>query len=434
MRCYQIVKKVRPIIGIVFLYPFDSYVSGLNYPMIHKNVVIAMPDNLLKKARMMQNPVLTVSRDFVFPFSLSRSTAGPGAGSRSVVVEFGDQRIKMRVVREDNGKGKREKDRGKGGKEDINDGEKGPGGDYALRCAGAGVRGGSVGGKEKCDRYSIYLDGKLFLDDVRLIPTIMHAPGQAFINIDARCFYDCAFCTSPDIRAFRRIPNRKWVGLIVNEAKRSPGLEAVAITSGLHGTVDDHIDDFCDIVAGVRENLPHIPIGVEPYVETREQIRRLKDAGADEIKINIQSFDRGIFSKICPRMDWERNLHMLTEAVEIFGRNRVVSNLIVGLGESPENIVEGIEKLASMGVVVSVRLLRINELNRPKLENALGVSLTGCMEQSGRGEKTAALRHRPETLIEIAEKQREINRRHGLFPERIRTMCHRCGCCDLNLY
>ena len=60
-----------------------------------------MKEVLLKKARLMKNPVLSVSRDFVFPFPLSRSTAGPGAGSNSVAVEFGDQRIKMKVVREE---------------------------------------------------------------------------------------------------------------------------------------------------------------------------------------------------------------------------------------------------------------------------------------------------------------------------------------------
>jgi biotin synthase-related radical SAM superfamily protein len=146
-----------------------------------------------------------------------------------------------------------------------------------------------------------------------------------------------------------------------------------------------------------------------------EQIDALKQAGADEIKLNIETFDRGIFEKVCGGQDLDWILQTIEHAVEVFGRGKVTSNIIVGLGENDESVIAGIETLARMGCVVTLRPLKTNDLNRNRLKEALGEwdPLT------------------EERLMRLVSKQKEILARHGLSTLTFQTMCHACTCCDI---
>ena len=64
------------------------------------------------------------------------------------------------------------------------------------------------------------------------------------------------------------------------------------------------------------------------------QIDRLKEAGADEIKLNLETFDPEIFKKVCGELDLDWIMEALEHAVEVFGRGKVTSNIIIGMGES----------------------------------------------------------------------------------------------------
>jgi biotin synthase-like enzyme len=83
------------------------------------------------------------------------------------------------------------------------------------------------------------------------------------------------------------------VDAIVGEHERT-SFDAVAITSGVPDTPEATVERILQVVRGVRARLPGVTIGVEPYISSLEQVDRLKDAGADEIKINIETYDRDI--------------------------------------------------------------------------------------------------------------------------------------------
>lgn len=51
----------------------------------------------LKKAKLLTGGAVKVPADFRPPFPLSRSTAGPGAGSASMVFCFGGTRVKKAI-------------------------------------------------------------------------------------------------------------------------------------------------------------------------------------------------------------------------------------------------------------------------------------------------------------------------------------------------
>lgn len=343
--------------------------------------------NLLeKKAELLLAGSIVLDRSVKLSFPLSRSSAGPEVGSRTIILDIGGIRVKLRAVRE--------------------------GGENAFRLVSNPSPGDNTSAGAR-DRYSIVKGSEIFIENVSPERTPVHAPGQAFINIDANCRYHCLFCASPDLKGYERISNERWISLIRKFADAGD-ITSIAVTSGIPGSLEKNIDDFVNILEGVSDL--GLTMGVEPYVTERDQLQRLYEAGARELKVNIQSWDPAIFGIICPGIDQEKIREMLEHGVGIFGRNNVCSNLIIGLGETDDSVLEGIEHLARMGVAVNLRRLHLNDANEDRLKQALDI------EPVTR-----------ERYLGLREKQKEIFSHHGIDTDRFRTMCFPCGACDLDV-
>ncbi len=330
----------------------------------------------LKKAKLLTGGAVKVPADFRPPFPLSRSTAGPGAGSASMVFCFGGTRVKKAISYD--------------------------AGDFEL------VRDG--------ERYSIVHEGEVLVSDVEFQPTLHHAPEQAFFNLSTECIYACKFCTSPrlDKRITKSLDADRIVEM-VQKANERGGLKGVALTSAVVSSPQETVERMIEVVRRIREAFPSMSIGVEPYVDRLDQIDALKEAGADEIKLNIETYDRDIFVKVCGDLDLDWILRSIAYAVSVFGRGRVTSNIIFGMGESDENLLEGVAELARMGCIATLRPLRLNDMNRQAMEEALG-HLTPVQ---------------PERLLHLAREHKRILQEHGLDTHTVRTMCPECRCCDI---
>ena len=329
-----------------------------------------------KKAELLAGGPVRIHDDFRLPFLPSRSTAGPGAGSVSIVFGFGNTRAKKPISR------------------DI--------GEFELVVSNQGLL--------------IAKDGKPFIKDVVLIPTLLHAPHQAFVNMDSACVLGCKFCASPKLEKglTKGLTDEKIVSMIL-DASRREGFESVSLTSGVPDSPGMTAKRMAGVVRKVRERLPDAPIGVEPYLTRPDEADLLKDSGADEIKLNIETFDRDIFERICPNRDFDTILHVINHSCGVFGRNRVCSNIIFGLGETDDNVLEGVKVLANMGAVATLRALRRNEYNVDELEKSLG-QLTPV---------TA------ERMLLLARNEKKILRNHRLSTLVFKTMCHSCLSCDI---
>lgn len=329
-----------------------------------------------KKAMLLAGGPIKVSKDFRPPFPVSRSTAGPGAGSTSIVLAFGGTRVKKAITT----------------------GE----GEFALVGNGP--------------RYSIVRGNEVIVEGVEIKPTVAHAPEQAFFNLDTQCIYHCKFCTSPalDEKLTKGLDPDKVVAMILKAAER-PDMKSVAITSAVVKDPQSTVDKLAYVISKVREKMPSISIGVEPYIDRLEQVDQLKRAGADEIKLNVETFDREIFAKVCGEQDLDGILVTIGYAAKVFGRGKVTSNIIVGMGETDKNVLDGVEALAEMGCIATLRPLRLNDMNRGPMTEALGslVPIT------------------PERMLSLARQHRAILERHGLTSYTLHTMCHECGCCDI---
>ncbi len=314
---------------------------------------------------------------FVFPYRLSRSTAGPGAGSASAVFAFKGSRVKKSVSFDE--------------------------GDFELII--------------KDDGYSLYRNGELFLDGVTIEPVVYHSPDQAFFNLDQRCIFNCAFCASPrlDRNVTKNLTDDKIVDMVRKALDEGMTVDAISLTSGVVGSTEETVNRFVSCTEALRKSFPDIPIGLEPYVDSKEDLIRMKEAGATEIKLNVESPDAEIFRKVCPDMDRDNIMDRLKDAVEIFGKGMVQSNVIYGLGESDETVLEMIEKLSAMGVIPVLRALRTGGVSNVSLEAAVGKPEPITTERAMR----------------LTLKQKEIMSEHGLSSANCLTMCNKCGCCDL---
>lgn len=327
----------------------------------------------IKKAELINSGVIKVQENIEIPVKASESSAGPDAGKKSIILSFDNSKVRMKI-----------------GKNSI----------FSLKKIG--------------DNFQIFKNGKLFLDNVKIIPTILHAPNQAFINIEHRCIYNCKFCSSPFLKRKKRT-KEEIIEKIV-KASRNNNFEAVAITSGVAVSEEYTTNEIVEIIKEIKKRIGNVIIGVEPCTTNFLDIEKLKKAGASEIKLNIQSFDREIFKKICPKRGFDEIISAIKYSVKIFGKNNVCSNIIIGVGESNKNVIDGIEYLAKIGAVATIRAIRIDEINLKPLKNALGMEVISVS---------------PQRLLYLAKKQKEILENYNLSTTSFKTMCHRCTCCDI---
>ena len=334
------------------------------------------PDIAEKKALLLAGGAVRIPADFRLPFHASRSTAGPGAGSVSIVFSFGNTRAKKTMSRDS--------------------------GDFDLIQHGTSL--------------SIWKNGGLFIDKVELTPTLLHAPFQAFVNLDHECVLNCKFCASPRLTndITKNLTDERIIQSVI-DASRNPDFKGVAFTSAVPESPNVTVKRLAGLIREVRKRLPDAPIGVEPYATRPDEVESLKDAGADEIKLNIESFDRDVFEKVCPNRDYDAIMHAINHACEVFGKNRVCSNMIYGLGEKDETVLEGVRVLANMGAVATLRSLRLNTYNRSELQDVLG-----------RLEPVSADR-----MLSLARREKIILEEYGLTTLSFKTMCHSCLSCDI---
>jgi biotin synthase-related radical SAM superfamily protein len=131
---------------------------------------------------------------------------------------------------------------------------------------------------------------------------------------------------------------------------------------------------------------------------------------ASEVKYNIETVDPDIFKKVCPRLSQEYIARSLEHAVSVFGRNHVFSNIIIGLGESDETVINGIEMLAGKGVIPILRKVNPHPLRKDDI----------CIEPVSAGR-----------LLKLASEERRILEKHGLDVRQARTGCIPCTGCDV---
>lgn len=305
----------------------------------------------------------TVDAALQRPEYVGSSSAGPGAGGRSIFFSSGGKRVRLSIRQES---------------------------PLTVSPASDGVM--------------VEKDGELIAEG-HLEPVGSHCPQQAYITVSERCSFHCAFCPVPHLNG--PIKSRERILSMIDEVYLAGDLRAISLTGGVEQSPERELDRMTGLVEElVREY--DVPIGVSVY-PTSGSSEKLFSAGAEEVKYNVETMDPDIFSRFCPDLSQNQIFTELSHASEIFGKDHVSSNMIIGLGETDETVISGAGQLAGIGVIPVLRAVAIN----PSLP------LPGAVRPSA------------ERLLTLAEATKDILRRSGLSPLKARTMCLPCSGCDL---
>jgi biotin synthase-related radical SAM superfamily protein len=291
-------------------------------------------------------------------------SAGPGAGLESFFLKSGGHRVRLSINKKSPLK--------------------------VIRC---------------CTDVVVIKDGKPIVTG-KLEPALSHCPEQAYLTISGRCIYDCKFCPVPKLDG--EVKGLDRILQLVEEAKQTGSLRAISLTSGVEQSPEEEVKKAVEIVKALRARYD-VPIGVSVY-PTNTSSEDLKAAGATEIKYNVETMDPEIFAKNCPGLSLEYILKSLEMAVKIFGKNRVTSNFILGMGESDECVLEGVARLAEMGVIPILRPISPHPLRKGDAEV----------------ERPSA-----ERLLRLARATKNVLEDHGLRADLAETMCLPCTGCDI---
>ncbi|ABS56560.1 Radical SAM domain protein [Methanoregula boonei 6A8] len=292
------------------------------------------------------------------------ATAGPGAGGSSFFIRSGSRRVRLSIKKES-----------------------------PLKVIpwknGVAVR----------------MDGQIIASGQLELP-LCHCPDQAYITVSERCIFDCKFCPVPIQNG--RVKTIGEIDDMVAAAASRGDLKAISLTSGVAESPEKEAEYLVRVVRHLASRYEY-PIGVSLY-PTATSTRDLREAGAIEIKYNVETMDREIFTRVCPNLSLDDILAALPEAVEVFGKNHVSSNFILGLGESDECVEQGVEILTGMGVIPNLRPISPHPLRKGQLE---------------------VVRPSSDRLIKLARINRAALDRHDLDVRLAQTMCLPCTGCDL---
>ena len=331
---------------------------------------ILVDEFAMKKAILLSHSTIKVDKRILPKFSVEKPKAGPSSGRCVAGFGFGDRRVKLEI-------------------------------------------------SDKEERFSLVKSNGRFLirdrkkDFLEVYPLDIstHAPNQVFISLENKCIYNCLFCEKSSVEV-----DEDRLLSFVRRCIEDKGIRSVAITSGAFPSVNEQIEKLADFVRRLKRDYDDIYVGVEPLVGSKRDVQRLRVSGADEIKINLQFPKKELFDKICGYIEYEKIFDLLHHAVSEFGRGKVTSNIIFGVGESDEEIIYALNKLADMGVVPNLRLIRLTPRIKTRIGKKLGYRI-GKVD--------------PLRIIKLAKIHKKILEREGLTTRSFRTMCFACGCCDM---
>lgn len=194
----------------------------------------------------------------------------------------------------------------------------------------------------------LYFEGKLISG--RLLEPGFHCPDQAFITVTGSCIFRCKYCTVPAIGGRRKSIDEimQMVELVRHR------IHAISITSGVLESIEEEEAYVLEVVR--RLSFYSVPLGVSIY-PTERTPDLLKELGVIEVKFNIEAATPALFESMCPGLDYDRIWHVLDRSVELFGKNRVFSNVIIGLGETDVEMESCINRLTTHGVIPVLRPL-----------------------------------------------------------------------------
>jgi lipoic acid synthetase len=181
-----------------------------------------------------------------------------------------------------------------------------------------------------------------------------------FLILGDRCTRRCGFC---DVMTAKPCPVDEDEPRRIAEAVREMGLGFVVLT----GVARDDLPDggariWAATVRAVKQAVPGIGVEVLPsdFKGGERDIATVLEAGPDVFAHNLETVRR-LHPRIRPAFGYDRSLEVLRIARRVRPEVVTKSNLILGMGEHPDEIPSALEDLAQAGC----RIVTIGQYLRP---------------------------------------------------------------------
>jgi biotin synthase-related radical SAM superfamily protein len=254
------------------------------------------------------------------------------------------------------------------------------------------------------------LTNTVIAENVQIETVLAHAPEQLFFALYKKCITGCKFCPL----SIRTDDSHYSLDLIYSRIQRAKKAEikSIGLTSSSppNLSTSDIVDEYIFLISKIREKInPRIPIGVSLKTPSREDLCRLKKHGVDEVRLNLEVYNGKLSKKLMPLKSKNAIMKSIEYACDVFGSGQVSSNMLVGVGDSDEELIKGVEALAKIGAVATLYPYDPVE-----------------------GIEGAFQRPSAERLYSLAIEQKNIFDKYKIDTNRLRTMC--CSCSASHIF
>jgi len=174
---------------------------------------------------------------------------------------------------------------------------------------------------------------------------------------DGRCSGNCKFCpqardSTADLKMLSRVvwPRFELESVLAALGENSNRFQRVCIQAVNFPGV---VDVVCELVSGVKD-VCKLPVTVSCQPLTLDDMNKLVDRGVERVGVALDAATKEIFDSVKGTgYSWEDHLKALENAKAIFG-DKVSTHLIVGLGESEEDMVRAIQFFHDRGVTLAL--------------------------------------------------------------------------------
>ena len=212
------------------------------------------------------------------------------------------------------------------------------------------------------------------------------------------CIANCSFCPQA-----RESPSRKqllsrvlWPAFSTERVLncfKNPKYEVLERICIQAVNYPGFLEDVVILLKAFKE-VSDLPISLDSPPLNRVEMARLKDTGLDRIGLPLDAATAELFDKVKGQAvggpyRWERHIEALEEAIDLFGVDRVMTNLIIGLGETEEEAVSLIQRLKDMGVQTALFAFTpipgtiLSRLPQPPLESYRRIQLARYLITEG---------------------------------------------------
>ena len=189
-------------------------------------------------------------------------------------------------------------------------------------------------------------------------------PTATFMILGDTCTRACRFCS---VGKGRPLPPDPDEPRNIAEAVRKLGLKHAVITSVTRDDLPDGgAGHFAAVVRLLREELPGLIIEVltPDFKGSEDSLRSVIEAGPHIFNHNLETVPR-LYKTVRPQAIYERSLAVLRKAKELDSKVYTKSGIMVGLGETEDEVLALMRDLREAGC----GLLTIGQYLRPMKEN-----------------------------------------------------------------